>query len=126
MSHEVAGVGWLVSWFDQWRGRPHQASFGVDENAPASHLKTAVEQLPVRERQVLLLHVNSELTYWQIADRLGLAEQAVLGDLSNAYSQLRVQLSTDELVPMSSGAEPTRVREHEPDTKTVKAKHCHP
>lgn len=104
MPYEVAGsMGWLVGWFDQWRGRPHQVSSGVEEYGTASHLKTVVEQLPVRERQVLLLHVNNELTYWQIADRLGLAEQAVLGDLSHAYSQLRVQLSMDELVTMSSG-----------------------
>jgi DNA-directed RNA polymerase specialized sigma24 family protein len=69
----------------------------VIESLALQHLKEAVEQLPSRERQVLLLHVNSGLTYWEIAGRLGVAEQAVLGDLSHAYSQLRVQLRLDDL-----------------------------
>lgn len=64
----------------------------VIESLTVRHLKEAVEQLPSRERQVLLLHVNSGLTYWEIAGQLGVAEQAVLGDLSHAYSQLRAQL----------------------------------
>jgi RNA polymerase sigma factor (sigma-70 family) len=66
-------------------------------NLAAKHLKAAVEQLPSREREVLLLHVNSGLTYWEIAARLGMAEQVVLSDLSRAYSQLRVGLSVEEL-----------------------------
>jgi RNA polymerase sigma factor (sigma-70 family) len=120
MSYEIAGrIGWLVSWFDQWRGRPREADAGPDESTDgfgdslldpldddhdlmiesvaAKHIKAAVEQLPARERQVLLLHVNSGLTYWEIADRLGLAEQAVLGELSHAYSQLRVDLGEHDL-----------------------------
>lgn len=120
MSYEIAGrVGWLISWFDQWRGRLPDADSCrgeptdwsdallldpleddhdmVIESLAAKHLKAAVERLPARERQVLLLHVNSGLTYWEIADRLGLAEQAVLNDLSHVYSQLRVELSMDDL-----------------------------
>jgi RNA polymerase sigma factor (sigma-70 family) len=63
----------------------------------AKHVKAAVEQLPPRQREILLLHVNNELTYWEIAERLGLTEQAVLSDLSHAYSQLRVDLPIEEL-----------------------------
>lgn len=116
MSQQSAGrIGWLVHWFDQWRGLPRSERFSNDawvdalaveprevedliaESLATKYLKSAVEQLPSRERQVLLLHVNSGLTYWEIAGRLGLAEQVVLSDLSRAYSQLCVDLSVDEL-----------------------------
>lgn len=63
----------------------------------ARQVKAAVEQLPSREREILLLHVNSGLTYWEIAGRLGLAEHVVLSELSRAYSQLRVDLTIEEL-----------------------------
>ena len=82
---------------DEVAGRGSDDDVLVVESLTLRHLKEAVEQLSSRERQVLLLHVNSGLTYWEIAGRLGVAEQAVLGDLSHAYSQLRVQLRMDDL-----------------------------
>lgn len=69
----------------------------IAQSPAARHLKESVEQLPSHERQVLLLHVNSGLTYWEIAARLGMDEEVVLRDLAHAYSQLRLELSTDEL-----------------------------
>ena len=69
----------------------------ISQTLAARHLRESVEQLPSNERQVLLLHVNNGLTYWEIAARLGMEEEVVLRDLAHAYSQLRLELSTDEL-----------------------------
>lgn len=123
MSYEIAGrMGWLVSWLDHWRGhadqrtRPrawahwlenvsHDVSSDcasaddelISQALAARHLRESVEQLPSHERQVLLLHVNNGLTYWEIAARLGMDEDVVLRDLAHAYSQLRLELRADEL-----------------------------
>jgi RNA polymerase sigma factor (sigma-70 family) len=64
----------------------------TDENVQA-----AVDKLPYRQRQVLLLRVNEGLTYKQIAARLGLSPRAVLRDLARAYSQLRMLLDREDL-----------------------------
>lgn len=69
----------------------------ISQTLAARHLRESVEQLPSNERQVLLLHVNNGLTYWEIAARLGMDEEIVLRDLAHAYSRLRLELSTDEL-----------------------------
>ena len=136
MSYEIAGrMGWLVSWFDHWRGQAcanesarnvTQRSHGlqnvsqdvlstnvsstsvpsecasvddglISQALVARHLRERVEQLPSHEREVLLLHVNNGLTYWEIAARLGMDEAVVLRDLAHAYSQLRLELSAAEL-----------------------------
>lgn len=60
-------------------------------------VQAAVDQLPYRQKQVLLLRVNEGLTYKQIAERLELSPRAVLRDLSRAYSQLRMRLDPDDL-----------------------------
>ncbi len=60
-------------------------------------MQAAVEKLPFRQRQVLLLRVNEGLTYKQIADRLKLSSRVVLRDLSRAYSQLRTRLDPEDL-----------------------------
>jgi RNA polymerase sigma factor (sigma-70 family) len=70
---------------------------GLSQAVAVKHLREVVEQLPPNERQVLLLHVNSGLTYWEIAERLEMAEEVVLRDLARAYSQLRLELSMEEL-----------------------------
>lgn len=69
----------------------------ISQTLAASQLRKSVEQLPSHERQVLLLHVNNGLTYWEIAARLGKDEEVVLRDLAHAYSQLRLELSAEEL-----------------------------
>jgi DNA-directed RNA polymerase specialized sigma24 family protein len=69
----------------------------ISHSLAAKHLRETVEQLPSHERQVLLLHVNNGLTYWEIAARLGMDEEVVLRDLAHAYSQLRLELSSEEL-----------------------------
>jgi DNA-directed RNA polymerase specialized sigma24 family protein len=69
----------------------------ISQTLAASQLRKSVEQLPSHERQVLLLHVNNGLTYWEIAARLGKDEEVVLRDLAHAYSQLRLELSAESL-----------------------------
>lgn len=69
----------------------------ISQTLAARQLRKSVEQLPSNERQVLLLHVNNGLTYWEIAARLGMDEEVVLRDLAHAYSQLRLELSADPL-----------------------------
>lgn len=64
----------------------------TDENVQA-----AVDTLPFRQKQVLLLRVNEGLTYKEIAARLELSPRVVLRDLSRAYSQLRMRLDPDDL-----------------------------
>jgi RNA polymerase sigma factor (sigma-70 family) len=69
----------------------------ISQTLAARQIRKSVEQLPSHERQVLLLHVNNGLTYWEIAARLGMDEEVVLRDLAHAYSQLRLELSADPL-----------------------------
>jgi RNA polymerase sigma factor (sigma-70 family) len=120
MSYEIAGrMSWLVSWLDgvTQRAQPltrahwlkhvsHNVSSErlsadddelISQTLAARQLRESVEQLPAHERQVLLLHVNNGLTYWEIAARLGVDEQVVLRDLAHAYSQLRLELNAETL-----------------------------
>jgi DNA-directed RNA polymerase specialized sigma24 family protein len=117
MSYTIAGrMSWLVSWLDHWQARPrawthwvqnvsHNVSAEcasaddelISQTLATKHLRESVEQLPSHERQVLLLHVNNGLTYWEIAARLGMDEEVVLRDLAHAYSQLRLDCGADEL-----------------------------
>jgi RNA polymerase sigma factor (sigma-70 family) len=66
------------------------------------HMQEAVNNLPRRQREVLLLHVNEGLTYKQIAERQGLTYRVILRDLTRAYSQLRMQLKQDDLGDMEN------------------------
>lgn len=96
--------------------RPHDDSWLEDlqvefsdepENAIArevahQYMHEAVDKLPRRQREVLLLHVNEGLTYKQIAERQGLTYRVILRDLTRAYSQLRAQLRQDDLGDMEN------------------------
>jgi DNA-directed RNA polymerase specialized sigma24 family protein len=83
----------------EWAGAGHAGSADelISQTLAARQLRKSVEQLPSHERQVLLLHVNNGLTYWEIAARLGKEEEVVLRDLAHAYSQLRLDCGADEL-----------------------------
>ena len=104
-------------WQERARHRkPHDDSWLEDlqvefsdepENAIArevahQHMQDAVNKLPRRQREVLLLHVNEGLTYKQIAERQGLTYRVILRDLTRAYSQLRMQLKQDDLGDMEN------------------------
>jgi len=100
----------------EWRerarnSRPHDSTWLEDlhievgdepENAIArtlvqEHVRAAVHRLPPRQRAVLLLHVDDDLTNMQIADQLGLTRRIVKRDLALAYSHLRWELNPDDL-----------------------------
>lgn len=61
-------------------------------------VQEAVQQLPQRQREILLLHVNDGLTYKQIAQAKGLTYRIVLRDLTKAYSSLRLQLKVEDVL----------------------------
>jgi RNA polymerase sigma factor (sigma-70 family) len=101
----------------EWRARarvcrPHENAWLDDlqieankqpENATRSDdrdrvVRAAVQQLPSRQREILLLHVHDDLTYKQIARHRGLTYRIVLRDLTRAYSSLRMQLSVEDVL----------------------------
>lgn len=69
----------------------------VSQARSDANVQAAVDKLPPRQRQVLMLRVNEGLTYKQIAERLELSPRVVLRDLSRAYSQLRTRLDPEDL-----------------------------
>ena len=91
-------LAWAQHWLNHLSSeRPSDEDQLISQTLAARQLKESVDQLPSNERQVLILHVNHGLTYWEIAARLGMDEEAVLRDLAHAYSQLRLELSVSEL-----------------------------
>lgn len=60
-----------------------------------TRVQMAVDRLPPRQRDVLVLHIHEDLTCPQIAERLGLTRRIVRRDLAHAYAQLRVDLDAD-------------------------------
>ena len=86
------------TWLDQLQIDPLEQPDSVAFQARVGkQMQSAVNTLPKRQREVLLLHVNEGLTYKQIADRLGITYRIVLRDLTRAYGALRMQLKADDL-----------------------------
>lgn len=86
------------SWLEELQIEPSdEPENTVDRSLIHAHVQAAVESLPPRQREVLLYHVNDGLTYVQIAEKLGLTYRAVLRNLTRAYSQLRMQLNSEDL-----------------------------
>lgn len=98
----------------EWRercvnNRPHDNSWLEDlqiedellpENAYehadfTKRLRVHIDALPIRQREILLLHINDGLTYKQICSRTGLTYRTVLRDLTRAYVKLRVSMNDD-------------------------------
>ena len=74
----------------------------TDEEGPAGYceyrelqhkLKQAVAGLPPKMQEVYLLSRNEKMSYKEIADRLGIAENTVRKQLSNALKLLRTSVS---------------------------------
>jgi RNA polymerase sigma-70 factor (ECF subfamily) len=85
-------------WLEELQIEPDQEpENSVNQARSDANVQAAVDQLPLRQRQVLLLRVNEGLTYKQIAERLELSPRIVLRDLSRAYSQLRTRLDPGDL-----------------------------
>jgi RNA polymerase sigma factor (sigma-70 family) len=87
---------------DSWLEELQIEACDEPENAFArsranEYVQAAVDRLPARQREVLLLHVNEGLTYKQIAQQRGLTYRIVLRDLTRAYSTLRMSLRMEDL-----------------------------
>lgn len=65
-------------------------------------LRAVVAKLPPHQRNILLLHINQNLTYRQIAARLKLQPRDVRRDIARAYAYLRSELHIVELDVISS------------------------
>jgi RNA polymerase sigma factor (sigma-70 family) len=59
-----------------------------------SLVKTALERLPRREAEILLLKYTEDWTYRQIGDHLGLSTSAVEGRLHRARRRMRQELAS--------------------------------
>jgi RNA polymerase sigma-B factor len=55
-------------------------------------LRPLLEELPERERTILMLRFFGEMTQTQIAERIGISQMQVSRLLSRTLTQLRVQL----------------------------------
>lgn len=67
--------------------------------ALAKQLQAAVDELPLRQRQVLLMHVNEGLTYEQIAEKLKMTPGIIRRDLVRAYARVREGMGERALGP---------------------------
>jgi RNA polymerase sigma-B factor len=65
---------------------------GFDEVEARVTVESAARALTNREREVLWLHVDEDLTQDAIAKRLGISQMQVSRDLSNARRRLRESL----------------------------------
>lgn len=69
----------------------------VEHDLVNHHVQLAVNRLPPRQRQVLLLHIREDLTYKQIAAKLKLTPRVVRRDIARAYAELRSDLGSPDL-----------------------------
>jgi DNA-directed RNA polymerase specialized sigma24 family protein len=60
-----------------------------------ARMQAVVDTLPVRQRTVLLAHIEEGLNYKQIARKYGLTHRIALRDLTRAYATLRVAMGDD-------------------------------
>jgi RNA polymerase sigma-70 factor, ECF subfamily len=68
----------------------------VDENRNEA-LAAAVRRLPSQRRAAIFLRYFADLSYAEIGEVLGIAEGTVAATLSQAYKQLGVELSAEEV-----------------------------
>jgi len=88
----VPGNEWLEEEESEANGRTgagKETKAKSVNKALAKQLQAAVDQLPLRQRQVLLMHVNEGLTYEQIAKQMRMTPGIVRRDLVRAYAGLR-------------------------------------
>jgi RNA polymerase sigma-B factor len=64
-------------------------------------LKPLLEQLPLREKRILLLRFFGNMTQSQIASELGISQMHVSRLLARTLAQLRDGLTADELAPLA-------------------------
>ena len=61
-------------------------------------VRAAIERLPGRDAEILLLKYTEQWSYQQIADHLGIGHSAVESRLHRARARLRTELAASQLV----------------------------
>ena len=61
-----------------------------------TRLKRAIDELPPRRREILLLHKFEGLSYQEIADKLGIAKNTVMVQMMRALAHCRDRLSAED------------------------------
>lgn len=92
---------------NEWHERADTSDEAVPENDEGKgvvepvriteEVRAALGRLPPRQREALLLHINEELTYQQVAVRMKLTPRIVRRDIVSAYASLRHELGSAEL-----------------------------
>jgi RNA polymerase sigma-70 factor (ECF subfamily) len=91
------------AWLNALRDRAEvQARSVVETVSVNAELQAAVGKLPPHQRDVLLLHINQNMTYRQIAAQLKRPPRTVRRDIAHAYAHLRSELRVVELDAISS------------------------
>ena len=65
----------------------------LQRNEARARVRNAVDRLPPRQREVVMLKVFSEMTHREVAEILGLSEGAVKAHLHQAVSNLRRRMA---------------------------------
>ena len=67
----------------------------LEQAAYRKELRDALDELPVRDRQILLLRFFGDKTQTQIADEMGVSQMHVSRLLSRSLAVLRLRMGTD-------------------------------
>lgn len=73
---------------------------GILANDCARFLRAAINTLPERRREIFLLSRLSNLTYKQIAEKLGISENTVDTQIRRALDFLKEQLAKEQLLTL--------------------------
>jgi RNA polymerase sigma-70 factor (ECF subfamily) len=85
---------WLDELLIESRDEPERV---LERTKANQYLRKAIDELPIRQREFLLMHVDDELTYKEIAEQRGLTYRIVLRDLTRAYAALRRHVVAEDL-----------------------------
>lgn len=85
---------WLMDLPIESENEPEEET---QEHTAALQLKQALNHLPVRQRNVFLLHHEDDLTILEAAQRLGITHRMAKRDLEHARSALKEDLKTATL-----------------------------
>jgi RNA polymerase sigma factor (sigma-70 family) len=90
------------SWLAELKvGQGEEPENAVGRDLTGERVRAIVQRLPPRQREILLLHIDDDLTCAQIAQRLQVSRRIVQRDLAQAYSRLRLRLNLDDLGSLS-------------------------
>jgi len=64
----------------------------IREKQLTIHIENAINELPIKMREVFELSRRSELSYKEIAEKLSISERTVNNQITNALARLRIKL----------------------------------